>query len=90
MEGIPVITPNFEGRELTQQECYQAGYEQGKRDAVPEDIRKDAERYRWIRENDWFKHAIVVLAPYERTAHETDVYLDAAIDAAIAAAPKEK
>ena len=29
-------TPNFEGRELTQQECYQAGYEQGKRDAVPE------------------------------------------------------
>ena len=44
-------TPNFEGRELTQQECYQAGYEQGKRDAVPEDIRKDAERWRWAKEN---------------------------------------
>ena len=32
-------TPNFEGRELTQQECYQAGYEQGKLDAVPEGYR---------------------------------------------------
>ena len=40
------VAPDNLGKELTQQECYQAGYEQGKRNAVPEDIRKDAESWR--------------------------------------------
>ena len=81
-------TPNFEGRELTQQECYQAGYEQGKRDAVPEDIRKDAERWRAIvaeAERDYVEvpsHE----EPYWQRLECTEAMEEWA-DAAIAAAP---
>ena len=74
-------TPNFEGRELTQQECYQAGYEQGKR---------DAERYQYIKRTtgasrDGF-HNVYVYLP-EGWAHGSIAqHYEGAIDAAIASA----
>ena len=64
--------------------------EQGKRDAVPEDIRKDAERYRQVR-------LLALLQKEVDTYDEFDKHTDKFIadelpttDAAIAAAPKQE
>ena len=78
-------TPNFEGRELTQQECYQAGYEQGKRDAAPEHVRKDAERWRWVSQCTSFEDGLAM--QWDSNKSLTD-FVDNKL--AIAAAPKGK
>ena len=76
--------------------------EQGKRDAVPDDIRKDAERYLWLKSQkglalsscggSWIKGNIKFNASHRLCANGTAYApyetLDEAIDAAIAAAPE--
>ena len=76
--------------------------EQGKRDAVPEDILKDAERYLWLKSQkglalsscggSWIKGNIKFNASHRLCANDTAYApyetLDEAIDAAIAAAPE--
>ena len=78
--------------------------EQGKRDAVPEAIRKDAERYLWLKSQkgldlsscggSWIKGNIKFNASHRLCANGTAYApyetLDEAIDAAIAAAPKQE
>ena len=56
--------------------------------AENDSLRKDAERYRWLRENNWFVSGIVVIRPRGRSCHENVEYLDAAIDAAMAQGEK--
>lgn len=63
--------------------------EQGKRDAVPEDIRKDAERYRWLRGEHNGVSVVMPCPPDDAYVPHTGC-LDRAIDAAIAAAPKQE
>lgn len=49
----------------------------------PDDVVRDAERYRWLRSANWFATRIIHEAPYGRTAHDSWEHLDAAIDAAM-------
>jgi len=66
-------------------------YEAGKRDAIPEDILKDAERYRWLREcgSNWVKCDVdTEISMSQPDNWDWPTTIDAVIDAAIAAAPK--
>ncbi len=47
-----------------------------------ERLKADAERYRFLRESNWFALGIIHEAPYGRTAHDTHGHLDDSIDAA--------
>lgn len=49
----------------------------------PDDVVRDAERYRWLRSANWFATRIIHEAPYGRTSHDSWEHLDATIDAAM-------
>lgn len=63
----------------------------GERDAIPEDVRKDAERYRWLRESgsNWIKCDVdTEISMSQPDNWDWPTTIDTVIDAAIAAAPK--
>lgn len=78
-------TPLYTGDQLTE------AYEAGKRDAIPKGVRKDAERYRWLRESgsNWIKCDVdTEISMSQPDNWDWPTTIDTVIDAALAAAPK--